>query len=221
MQIKTITLQSADIAATVVFYQDVLGIPVQEYENDRLSLQIGSTLVQFNAAATGRPVYHLAFDIPHNQLEAAYEWLRQKTEVLPVAPGTVFSEFERWNARSIYCYDNNGNILELICRLDLDNAADASFDAGALLHVSEVGIVCSDVPQYVQVLQQQYDLPVYAKQPPADNFTVLGDEEGLFVLVSEGRHWFPTTIAAAAFPLEITFDQGDGAIATLRPGIPA
>ncbi len=221
MKIKTITIQTADIKATTAFYHDLLGIPVQAQQQDRITFSIGSSLLTFETGTTDQPVYHLAFDIPHNQLEAAYAWLSQKTEVLPVAEGSVFSEFERWNARSIYFFDNNGNILELICRLDLDNASGVAFDAGALLHISEIGIVCKAVPAYVQTLQQQYGLPLYTKQPPADNFTVLGDEEGLFVLVEEGRSWFPTQIAARAFPLDITFETGDGRAATLRPDLPA
>lgn len=209
MKIKSIQLQSPDIAGTAIFYGDLLGLPVQQHSDSRISIQAGTTEIIFSEAA--RPaVYHMAIDIPHNQLEVAYAWLSKKTDVLPVAPGQVFSEFVNWQARSVYFYDNNGNVMELICRLGLDNASTAGFSASSLLHVSEIGMVCADVPAVAAELQQQYGLPIYPKQPPADNFTVLGDEDGLFILVSEGRPWYPTNVAAGGFPLKVLFETEQG-----------
>lgn len=210
MKIKELELRSADLAATETFYKDTLGLVVHDKDADRISFRIGDTLVIFADTDKGNPIYHMAFDIPKNKLEEAYTWLNEKTDILPVAPGSVFSEFERWNARSLYFCDNNGNILELICRLDLDNAADADFDASSLLHVSEIGIVTGDVPGQVQQIRQRYGLDIYPKQPPADNFTVVGDETGLFIIVKESRHWFPTEVEARIFPLKIVFTGTTG-----------
>lgn len=205
MKIKELELRSLDLSATRTFYQDTLGLAIHDQDAELISFRIGDTLVAFSRADTGNPVYHMAFDIPKNKLEEACIWLKGKAEILQTAPGSVFSEFERWNARSLYFCDNNGNILELICRLDLDNASEAGFDASSFLHVSEIGIVTPDVPGQVQQMRQRYGLDIYPKQPPAGNFTVLGDEEGLFIIVKELRHWFPTEVEAGIFPLKIVF----------------
>ncbi len=210
MKIQQLKLQSPDLKATRAFYHDLLGIAIHDEDTGSITFSIGNTLVEFVRATDSKPVYHMAIDIPRNKLEAAYAWLKEKTEVLPVSPGLVFSEFERWNARSLYFYDNNGSILELICRLDLDNATAAAFDTSSFLHISEIGIVSRNVPETAALLQSRYGLELYPKQPPADNFTVMGAEDGLFIIVAEGRNWFPTEVAAGIFPLEIRFIKPDG-----------
>lgn len=217
MNIKEIHLESHDLAATADFYHQLLGLPVHHRAEDSISFKVGTTLVRFDKTDTGKPVYHMAFDIPCNQLEAGYAWLKEKTGILPITPGTVFSEFERWNARSLYCCDHNGNILELICRLDLDNATERPFDASSLLHVSEIGIVTHDVPALVQQLQDTYDLRLYPKQPADDHFTVMGDEDGLFIIVQASRKWFPTQVEARIFSTRIAFES-DGKTHNLSVG---
>lgn len=206
MNIKEIQLESADLAATAAFYNQLLGLPVHHKEEHSISFRLGTTLIRFDKTESGKPVYHLAFDIPNNQLEAAYAWLKEKTTILPITTGTVFSEFERWNARSLYLCDYNGNILELICRLDLDNATAKPFGVSSLLYVSEIGIVTRDVPAMVQQIRDAYGLELYAKQPADGQFTVMGDENGLFIIVQESRKWFPTQTEAYAFPTRILFD---------------
>jgi catechol-2,3-dioxygenase len=206
MNIKEIHLESHDLVATADFYHQLLGLPVQYKGENSISFLVGTTLIRFDKTESGKPVYHIAFDIPNNQLETAYTWLKEKTTILPVTTGTVFSEFERWNARSLYFCDSNGNILELICRLDLDNATAKPFSASSLLHVSEIGIVTRDVPAMVRQLQDAYGLELYAKQPADDQFTVMGDEEGLFIIVHESRKWFPTQTEAHFFSTGIIFD---------------
>lgn len=208
MKINELQLLSPDLAATEAFYNKLLGLAIHDKDTRQITFRLGDTLIGFSQADDAKPVYHMAFDIPHNQLEDAYDWLKEKTAILPVTADSVFSEFERWNARSLYFYDHQGNILELICRFDLDNAATAPFGASSFLHVSEIGIVCRDVPEMVKQIHNKYRLDLYPKQPPADNFTVMGDEEGLFIIVSEHRKWFPTEVEAGIYPVKIVFTAG-------------
>ncbi|MNY37869.1 hypothetical protein D3C86_1724580 [compost metagenome] len=128
--------------------------------------------------------------------------------MLPVTEETEFSDFELWNAKSFYFYDNNENLLELICRYDLDNQSEHTFDGSSILHVSEIGLVSDDVPFLAETLMNKYGLDVYSKQPAQDNFTALGDEEGLFIIVNEDRNWFPTEKKAKSFRTKIIFNTG-------------
>ena len=38
---------------------------------------------------------------------------------------------------------------------------------------------------------------------------VLGDDEGLFIIVTDNRNWYPTSKPSGIFPLEITFENDD------------
>ena len=208
MRIKELHLLTNNLKDTVRFYTQVLGATVKEEKEEELSLLLGETLISFQNSPEENPVYHVAFDIPGNKLEEAYQWLKQRTTILPVTAETEFSDFQLWNAKSFYFYDNNGNLLELICRYDLDNNSDLIFDGSSILYVSEIGLVSDDVPFLAETLMNKYGLEVYSKQPAQDNFTALGDDEGLLIIVNADRNWFPTDKKAKSFRTKIIFDTG-------------
>ena len=209
MKIKALYLTTGNLAATIDFYTTVLQIPVGQKQENQVTFYLGTTLLQFTLVPDSNPVYHIALDIPHNQLLEAYAWLQPRTAILPVSPESDFSEFTLWNAKSFYFYDNNGNLLEYIARFDSATASTQPFDSTAIVAISEIGIVTHDVPKLAQQLMERYPLEVYTKQPAAENFTALGDETGLLILVKDNRNWFPTDTVAVAFPLTVVFDDGD------------
>lgn len=210
MKIKELHLLTNSLTETAQFYTEVLGATITEEKEEELSLLIGETLISFHTSSEENPVYHLAFDIPKNKLEEAWHWLKQRTTILPVSAETEFSDFQLWNAKSFYFYDNNENLLELICRHDLDNSVDQPFDGSSVLYVSEIGLVSEDVPFLAETLMNNYGLEVYAKQPAQDNFTALGDENGLLIIVNADRNWFPTEKKAKSFRTRIIFNTGTG-----------
>lgn len=208
MRIKELHLLTNNLKDTAQFYTQVLGATLKGENEQELSLLLGETLISFQNSPEENPVYHVAFDIPGNKLEEAYQWLKQRTTILPVTAETEFSDFQLWNAKSFYFYDNNGNLLELICRYDLDNNSDLIFDGSSILYVSEIGLVSDDVPFLAETLMNKYGLEVYSKQPAQDNFTALGDDEGLLIIVNADRNWFPTDKKAKSFRTKIIFDTG-------------
>ena len=104
-----------------------------------------------------------------------------------------------WNAQSFYFFDNNGNLLELICRYDLPNSSQNPFDAASFLRISEIGISTDSVADLAEQLRQQYHLLPFSKQQVMPAFAALGDEEGLLILAQQGRNWFPTSKPAETF----------------------
>lgn len=209
MKIKAIELLSNNLKETANFYNNILDIKTSNRTATEVSFLIGTTQLTFQKSEVIQPNYHLAFDIPNNKLEEAFEWLNQRTTILPVTDDSNFSSFEAWNAKSFYFYDNNENLLELICRFDADNQSSVSFDSNALLSVSEIGIVTNDVIAMGEKLTKQYDLEYYFKQPKAENFAVIGDEDGLFILVNPDRNWFPTKKKAQSFQAKVRFSIAD------------
>jgi catechol-2,3-dioxygenase len=211
MKIKEISLLTNNITETEKFYNTILDIKTIAKTATEISFSIGATSVVFIKTDDDiKPNYHLAFDIPTNKLEEAFAWLKERAAILPVTVDSNISEIKLWNAKSFYFYDNNGNLLELICRFDNPRQSDTPFTGASILYVSEIGIVSDNVPELATKLIAKYGLNYYAKQPKQDNFMALGDETGLFILVDQNRNWYPTTQKAEAFRLSVTFNTGNG-----------
>ncbi len=205
MNITRLTLLTDDLEATKAFYQGVTGLTLLRSEESELCFQAGHTELIFRQSEDIRPVYHFAFTIPANKLEEAMAQLRSKTQLLSLPDGETVADFANWNAKAFYFYDNNGNILEYIARYDLQNASDQSFSGRHICCISEVGLVTEHVSDLATQIHEAYSTPFFPKQPPSDLFTVLGDDNGLFIIVIKERHWYPTAIVAEAFPTIITF----------------
>jgi len=208
MKIRALHLNTNNLAETEAFYNTILNIPTNRITSNEVSFLIGETELLFTKSGS-ESHYHIAFDVPKNLLEQSYNWMKSKIEILPVTKNSEFSNFELWNAKSFYFYDNNSNLLEFIARFDLENTSEKTFDNTSILHANEIGIVTKGVPKLTKKLLNDYPIAIYTKQPAQENFTVLGDETGLFVLVNENRNWFPTDKKAKSFPMKIVFKASD------------
>ena len=60
----------------------------------------------------------------------------------------------------------------------------------------------------VGLIFSQNSLSFFSKQLPEKHFKVIGDDLGLFIIVSEHRNWYPTNNKPAdIFPMEIEFEN--------------
>lgn len=209
MKIKNLRLQTKEVQKLAGFYQDILELPVRS-STDGFAATVGSTVVRFEPSAGQEPFYHFAINIPCNKMEEARDWLSKKVELLWIEDyKNVVADFVNWNARSVYFFDAAGNIVELIARFGLENEAEEKFSARQFLSVSEIGLVFpqQEIENKTSELLQQYSLSFFDKQPPFPNFKAVGDDEGLFIIVTDHRHWYPTSKPSAVFPVELTFEQ--------------
>lgn len=209
MKIKELHLLSDNIIETELFYNNVLNVKTEDKNLNTVSFNVGSTKIIFIQTKTNiKPVYHFAFDIPNNKFEEAFEWMKARTQLIPVIDENNFvSKFDLWNAKSFYFYDNNLNLLELICRFDVNNETKKPFDSSSILYASEIGIVSESASQTADFLTNKYGIKKFTKQAGTDSFTALGDDYGLLVLVNNQRNWFPTNDLAKSFPTKIVFDN--------------
>ena len=213
MNIHIVSAEANDLASLKDFYTKTLGLKLADKDDDYFTVEIGHTELEFRQH-TGdlHPIYHFAINIPSNKIEEATEWLRTRATLIPADDsGNDIVDFPNWNAKSVYFYDTAGNILELIARFDLNNATNKPFSSKLFLCVSEVALVFdqAELDANATQLLSDFNLSYYSKQPPLDTFRAIGDEEGLFVAVPEGRAWYPTKdIISHKAPLKVYFSHG-------------
>jgi catechol-2,3-dioxygenase len=219
MQITELHLLTNDLNATREFYQEKFGLSLLTVSKDAIAFQLPQSVLFFHAAVVKNPQYHIALSIPCNLAAASLEWLKDKAELIPVEEGQYLADFQSWNAESVYFFDNNRNIMEFIGRRDLHNASKESFGPRTILGISEIGLVTPDVAATCLQLQKTYGTGYFPRQRPGKHFAAAGDDEGLFIVVTEQRNWFPTEIPSHPYWLKITFRQ-QGKEFTLEAGGP-
>jgi catechol-2,3-dioxygenase len=152
MRLEQVEMVAPDLAAAKFFYHEHLGFPLLETSNTHFSVAVGRSVLRFvkgDAAA----FYHIAFLIPSNQVQEAYAWVSQKTEVLPFTGTNPIADFKNWNAEAFYFHDPNQNILEFIAHHDLrcqfENAIYRAIDYSFMRdrYTCAIGTGCMPLPQ--------------------------------------------------------------------------
>jgi catechol 2,3-dioxygenase-like lactoylglutathione lyase family enzyme len=206
MHIRDVQAYTNHLAAQRDFYHGQLGLPLLMETEQQCRIQIGaSSLTWMATLAPLAGPYHFAFNIPENQLAAGMEWVEQISPVLS-KDGQQQFHFAAWNADAAYFRDADGNILEIIARHSLANAATTTFGSQSLLNISEVGLPNGDVLALADALTARIGIAPWLGRDA--NFTTMGDENGLFILVPTGRNWLPTAQPALPLPLTITVQTG-------------
>ncbi len=210
------------------FYSEQLGLPLLQESTDRVTFAVGASELSFTpaGAGNGEPFYHFAFNIPHNKIASARVWLLEKTSLIlpspdlrdPALPPEVVW-FRHWDAHSLFFWDPAGNLVELIARHTLDNAAPGPFTVQDVLLASEIAFIVPDVPASAAQLAQATGLGAY---PPGTPLWAIGDEHGLLLVIVQGRLWGWGSARArptAVFPTEVALGTPLGTPYTF-PGFP-
>jgi catechol-2,3-dioxygenase len=203
MNIQRLELLTNELEAQKNFYSKILELPAELTESD-LRIQAGSTEVTFAQTSSGfEGAYHFAFNIPANQYDSAKKWIMDRVPLLRDKTGKEDFHSNTWNSDSVYFLDAAGNVLEFIARHTLDNATNGDFGNHQILNVSESGLPSEDVIGLANVLYSQLGLSVY-KQEANENFTPVGDENGLFILPIKDRIWMPDSgVPAKMLPVTV------------------
>ena len=202
-RISRLKLQSHRLPETAKFYRETIGLPVNVASDGSFTMTCGETLIEFHKAeGESQPFYHFAFNIPHNKLDKAIEWMKPRHPLFVREDGSVVFHFERWDAHAVYFIDPSGNIVEFIARHTLKNDAPGSFDVRDILYASEIGVVTPDVDATADNLKRGLDLDNY--KTASDGFAPIGDEHGLFIVFKVGRIWLASDRGTSVFPAEAT-----------------
>jgi hypothetical protein len=214
MLLKEIQLQTKHLSALYNFYKEVLELNTLYSDEKSICVTVGKSKLLFGEADTDvNPLYHFAFNIPSNKFEEAFEWMKQKVELLWLDDYKGYiADFVNWHAKSFYFLDTAGNILELIARFDLNDIVEEKFSSAHIRNISEIGLVfpVKSFDNDVDKLLENYPCSYFDKQPPMPHFRAVGNDEGLFVIVPENRIWFSTkNTTAQIFPMSVSFIENN------------
>ena len=186
----------APLAEMKAFYGKTLELGIVGSRDDRFTVEAGETRITFVSTTDtveGRaPFYHFAFNIPENKIVKALEWQKARTPLLAIPEANRAAgyppevvDYRHWNAHSIFFLDPAGNVVEYIARHDLKNGDAHAFGWTDILYASEIGLVVDDVAATAGALKDLAGVAPYKGQ--SDQFTAMGDEYGLLLVMKRGR----------------------------------
>lgn len=213
MRIISVAFETEDLLRAEAFYASVLGLPTT-LADGTLTIRAGSSLRALHEGPTGPGKQHLAFTISRLMFDSAKERIAERVPLLRDAGRDEFETAPHWNAHSLYFADPDGNILEFIIRRDIPDDRAGPFRPEHIQCISEVGIAVGDVPEVAARAESVFGIGAYGSGAPT--FQPVGNVEGLLILVSPGRHWFPTATPSGARRLVVNIDSR--ATGALEPG---
>ena len=200
MQIKELKIYSSKIKDQAEFYSKVLGLNIISFSEENVSLELGKSILSIEFKPETTP-YHFAVNIPANKEVEALEWLKSRVEILKDGVNEI-QDFDFWNAKAIYFYDRDENIVELIARKKLKNSSSQKFDVTQLLEISEIGVPTLDIEKEYEHLKSITGIEIF--DGGFERFCAIGDENGLFICINKKiKDWFPTNDKAFSSEFKI------------------
>ena len=188
MKIKEFILYTQNLEKQTKFYSMDLGLKIRHQDEKRCSFNAGKSILTFEVSENSTP-YHFALNIPSNKDEEAHTWLKQRVELLNFE-GKEIVNFESWNAKALYFYDADKNIVEFIARKNLNLNSPESFSSKSILNISEIGIGTTTLKKTFDKINSLKTIDLYSGN--FDRFCALGNEEGMFILANPTqKKWFP------------------------------
>lgn len=198
MKIIRIVLETVNIERMKKFYIDMLEMPIIRTRENMFTVRAGTTHITFQKSNTDEaPLYHFAL---RTNLEF-YEYMLTKliknnVHLLPNSDGQVSGY---WKGKQVYFNDPDGNIVEILERkFPSDQVVTGWQD------ICEVGIPIRNMED----MNTFFSLIPNVNDAESGTFRFYGDEVGNFVLVKEGRNWYPTERPATIHPMTIEV-EGD------------
>jgi catechol-2,3-dioxygenase len=203
MKIQQLSVNTPNLGSQLDFYSKTLGLPVSNQTKNHFSIQIGYSTLEFHQHENAKP-YHIAFHIGANRENDALKWLERKQIPVLEDEGKPIVDFPAWNAKSVYFYDADQNIIEFISRKHLFPQQDG-FSEKSLCGIAEIGLATTDVEENFRFLNRYFNLETYFGNPN-ETFCAIGDENGLFITVDKNKKtWFPTDDQAQPADFDVKF----------------
>ena len=193
MLIKEIELFTSNLKAQKDFYSNKLGAEIIFETAHSFSVQMGQTTVKWVQSNIDFK-YHYCYLIPSNQLQDAMDWAKSRFPLVNDDTDSLIQHFKTWNAHSFYFWDGAGNLVEFICRHDLNNESHSGFNINSIINFNEIGMPNADIKGLNKQLEKSLGTQFW--KGDIDRFGTNGDQNGLFILLNtkEKKTWFPTEL---------------------------
>ena len=204
MKINSLSIHTSNIEQQVEFYRDELGFEVLNLSEESFDLKIGYSRLHFQFKENASP-YHIAFHIPDRQEEEAAKWLERIVPVLEYNDDKIV-DFPNWQARSVYFYDKDKNIMEFISRRNFNKPDSAIFGSENIVGIAEIGLVTKDISEKFEKLKLDCELDMF--DGDLERFCAIGDDAGLIITINnDKKDWFPTNDKAYSSDFEMEFEH--------------
>ena len=189
MKIKELILYTNKLDLQIDFYTTILEFPIEISTPEYTSFKIGASILTLKYRKDVSP-YHFALNIPSNKEKEALYWLKERVDILGFDNQEII-DFKSWNAKAIYFYDLENNIIEFISRKNMNLNSNQKFSSKEVFNISEIGMASSNIESTFKKLNTIKKINVYSGD--IEQFCAVGNENGLFIVVNNNlRKWFPT-----------------------------
>ena len=207
MKIQELTIFTNQLVEQRQFYSEILELDILSESKDFVLFNIGSSNLKFVKREKLATPYHFAFNIPSKKEKDALEWIKTRAEVLKMK-GNEIQDFDSWNAKAVYFYDLDNNIVELISRRNLNYRSTEKFNRNSLLEISEIGIPTTNIEKVFTFLNKKLGLSIF--DGGFNDFCAIGKETGLFICINKNiKGWYPVNDKAYSsdFELKVTIEK--------------
>ncbi|MBG9587211.1 VOC family protein [Cytobacillus firmus] len=192
MRINEVDFQTYHLKEMRDFYNKTLLMPIVRESKYSFTVQAGQTLLSFHKI-NKKPFYHFAIKIESNSFHYMLKKIQNSSMLIPNLDGNTIIPSDFWKVNDrIYFYDPDKNIVEIISH-KLTNISSM------WVNVCEVGLPTGNVKDLSKYLTS---IKTNIKEG-SEQFQFYGDFDGIFVLVKEGRKWYPTTRSAEIHKIEV------------------
>jgi catechol 2,3-dioxygenase-like lactoylglutathione lyase family enzyme len=209
VRIHQLTLATNNSAEQIVFWAEVLELPVRESGDGAIEVHLLESVIRFEqVSADLDPRYHFAINVPCNAIEAAAAWIGERHDLLAFhgdpdeQEGAVIVHTDR-GASAFYFLDGGGNVVELIANPYLDNHSNETFGPDSFLEIAEIGLATDETVETSGAIQEALGADVLWGGREGWSLTAIGDDHGVVIVAPTGRGWIPIGLPAKRLPTTI------------------
>lgn len=204
MKIKELEIYTQNLLEQIDFYSNKIGLNLIKTSETEAQFMVGRSILKIVKSEKFKP-YHFAINIPCNKENEALKWLKERVEILKDGK-TEIQDFDFWNAKAIYFYDIDKNIVEFIARKNMKNESTEEFNVNSLLEISEIGIPVNNIETTFYALNKITNVEKF--DGGFERFCAIGDENGLFICINkQAKDWFPTGDKAHSSEFKIKMEE--------------
>ncbi|WDH77235.1 glyoxalase [Exiguobacterium marinum] len=192
------------------FYVEKLGLSVVDEDSTRFQIELGEdNLIFQEAVMEQKRQYHFAINIPANRFKEAKEWIMSRVPLL-TEDGEDEIYFEGIDASSLYFYDADENVVELIARHSINPESNLeSFSSNEFLGIGEMSLTVEDPSLVAQAFET---IGVRRRDgnsidPHHLNFMGPPNHDTYILLVPPGRVWLFSPKLSIPSPIQMVLDQ--------------